>query len=278
MPNLYSFNDGGNSLPVVTLSCANGFTPQSYARALQPLYADHRVVSVNMRPLWGNSAPSSLTTWRQLGDDLLESIGSMTSEPVIGVGHSVGGIATIYAAIKQPSRFSRLILIDPTFLSPRQLWAIRLFRLIGRGQKMPFVQAALRRRRLWDSKDDAYAHLSKRTLFKRWQPDVMRDFIDSVMIPTTDGSGVTLAITPEWEAKIFETVATDVWSLPQQIKVPTLVIRGELTDVFTDNAAKMFQQRNPHARIEMVRGAGHLIPQEAPEAVGQLMADYVRQT
>jgi pimeloyl-ACP methyl ester carboxylesterase len=275
MPKLFHYNDGDSSLPVIIVSCANGFTPESYTHALQPLFATHRVVALNMRPLWGDSSPSSLHNWRQLGDDLLETLAGVTQQPVIGIGHSVGGIATIYAAIKEPARFSRLVLIEPTFLQPRQLWAVRLFRLFGQGHRMPFVQAALRRRRLWESKEAAYEHLSKRTLFKRWQPDVMRAFIDSVMIHAPNGNGVTLAISPEWEAKIFETVAGDVWSLPQKITQPTLVIGGELTDVFTAQIAAMFRQRNAQAQMETVHGAGHLIPQEAPEEVGKLIAEFV---
>jgi pimeloyl-ACP methyl ester carboxylesterase len=278
MSRLHHFNDGEKTLPVIVLSCANGFTPESYARALEPLYATHRVVGINMRPLWGDAPPKSLRNWRQLGDDLLEGIASVTSQPVIGIGHSVGGIATMYAAIKHPAYFSHLVLIEPTFLNPRQLLAVRAFRLVGQGKRMPFVQAALRRRRVWESKDAAYEHLSKRSLFKRWKPDVMRAFIDSVMIPAQDGNGVTLAISPEWEAKIFETVATDVWRLPQQIKLPTLVIRGEVTDVFTERTAEMFHQRNRSAKIEVVNGAGHLVPQEAPDKVGRLIADFIERT
>lgn len=286
------FDFGGNAAPLVALSCANGFTPQAYARALQPLTADYRVIAANMRPLWEPSAPesqpASLRNWRQLGDDLLATLATVTPPPtrVIGVGHSVGGVATVYAALKQPERFSHLILIDPTFLRPRLLWAIRLFRLAGQEHRFPLARAAMRRRRLWASTEDAFHHLSSRSLFKRWQPDVLRAFIDSAVTPTHNGtapamSEVTLRITPEWEARLFQTVAADVWRLPAQLRrlnIPTLVLRGEHTDVFTPVAERLFRQGYPDAQIETMPGAGHLIPQEQPDAIWQLMMTFLRQT
>lgn len=117
MPKVFQYNDGDTALPVITVSCANGFTPELYMRALQPLFPSHRVVALNMRPLWGDASPRSLTNWRQLGDDLLETLDTVTQQPVIGVGHSVGGIATIYARDQaacslQPSRVDRTHFLD----------------------------------------------------------------------------------------------------------------------------------------------------------------------
>jgi pimeloyl-ACP methyl ester carboxylesterase len=273
MSRLYEFTASSTAGRVVNLAVANGFTAQTYARALAPLLADFRVVSAHMRPLWGDVAPESLRDWRQLGDDLLAVLEHITDQPMIGIGHSVGGVVTMYAAIKRPERFSHLILIDPTMLRPAYLWGIRLYRALGRAHRMPFVQAALRRRREWPSAEVAYQHLKDKPLFRRWQPDVMQAYIDSGL--RSNGHGVTLTITPEWEAQIFKTVAADVWSLPQQIRIPTLVIRGETTDVFSDSSARRFLARKPDAWIETVRGAGHLVPQEQPEAVGALIRAFI---
>lgn len=273
MNRIFEFNPGSAGKRVVNLAVANGFTAQTYARALTPLFDDYRVISAHMRPLWGDVAPESLHHWHQLGDDLLELLAVVSDQPVVGIGHSVGGVATLYAAIRQPQRFSHVVLIDPTMLRPAYLWGIQLYRLLGRAHRMPFVQAALRRRRDWPSAEAAYQHLKNKALFRGWQPDMMQAYIDSGL--RQNGKGVTLTITPEWEAQIFKTVATNVWSLPQQIRVPTLVIRGETTDVFTESSARRFHVRNPAVRIETVRGAGHLVPQEQPEAVGALIRAFI---
>lgn len=276
MSKVHQFNEAAASKPVVVLSCANGFPPESYERSLRALYPDFRVIAVNMRPLWDdlNCLPDSLKSWHQLADDLLSILDDVTDQPVYSIGHSVGGVATVYAAIKHPDRFRKLALVDPTFLRPRQLMGITLFRILGRADRLPFIQGALRRRRQWENKEAAYEHLSKRSLFKRFSPEMMQDFIECTLIPDPNG-GVTLRITPEWEAQIFKTVATDVWTLPQRLRQPTLVIRGELTDVFTEISARLFHRRYPQARIETVAGIGHLLPHEAPDQIGKLLHDYL---
>jgi pimeloyl-ACP methyl ester carboxylesterase len=92
----------------------------------------------------------------------------------------------------------------------------------------------------------------------------------------TDDKGTHLIYPPEWEAEIFRTVPTDVWRLPKHLRTPTLILRGELTDVFVKVSAERFKRLNPKPEIVTVTGAGHLIPQEKPEVVGAALQDFVR--
>ncbi len=270
---IYEFNHAPGK-PLVNLAYANGFLPQTYTRALQPLFDDYHVVSTQNRAMWDTRPPESLKSWRELGDDLLTLLDTLTDQPVIGIGHSFGGIATLYATIKCPERFSRLILIDPTLLPSRTLWMVRVARWLGWEDRFPLVQGALRRRRTWDSVDAAYQSFRPKPFFARWPDDVLRAYAESISAPDPSG-GVRLVYAPEWEAQFYRKIATDVWQLSQQIAQPTLVIRGELTDTFTAASAEKFQRLNPRARIVTVQGAGHLIPQEQPEQVGKLIADFV---
>ncbi len=274
MPNFYAFPSAADA-PIVNLGCANGFMPQTYTRALAPLFKDYRVVSMNMRPLWENCAPESLHSWRQLGDDLLNELDQLTNQPVIGIGHSVGAIATLYAASTRPERFSHLILLDPTLLPRAYLWGVRLLRLIGREARLPLVEQALRRGRRWASTEAAYTYFRGKKLFKRWPDDQVRTYAESITTPDGAG-GVKLIFTPEWEAQIYRTVATDVWERPARIKMPTLVIRGELSDTFIQPSAARFARLNPQAQMITIKGAGHLVPQEQPEQVGRAIVEFLK--
>src|SRR3954469_17006265 len=118
---LYEFNAGSDRL-LVNLAYANGFLPQTYTRALQPLFDHYNVISAHARPMWDDCPPESLKSWSQLGDDLLQALERLTDRPVVGIGHSFGGVVTLYAALKQPERFSHLVVIDPVMLPPRLLW------------------------------------------------------------------------------------------------------------------------------------------------------------
>lgn len=277
MPDFYAFPSTSNvpkAAPIINVACANGFMPQTYARALTPLFPNYRVLSLNMRPLWENCAPESLHSWRQFGDDLLNGLDQLTDQPVIGIGHSVGAIATLYAASARPERFSRLILLDPTLLPRVTLWGVRLLRLLGREARLPLVEQALRRGRHWVSTEAAYTYFRGKRLFKRWSDDQVRTYAESITEP--DGAnGVKLVFTPEWEAQIYKTVATDVWELPARVKTPMLVIRGELSDTFVQPSARLFARLNPQAHMITIQGAGHLVPQEQPEQVGRAIAEFI---
>jgi pimeloyl-ACP methyl ester carboxylesterase len=192
---IHEFNEAPGR-PLVNLAYANGFLPETYAFALQPLFAGYRVVSTHVRAMWGGCRPESLTHWSQLGDDLLDLLGSLADQPVVGIGHSFGGVATLYAALKRPERFSRLILIDPTLLPPRYLLPIRLVRLLGRDHQLPLVQGALRRRREWESPEAAFESFRKKALFRRGT-DILRAYIESIR-PVEEHAAPDHS--PEWTA------------------------------------------------------------------------------
>ncbi len=269
----YEFNDALGK-PLVNLAYANGFPPQTYREALKPLFDRYHVVALAERPLWGDCPPESIHSWRQFGDDLLDGLDSLTDQPVIGIGHSFGGVATAYAAVKRPDRFSRLVLIDPTFLPPHWLLAVWLTRRLNIKVRQSLIDGALRRRRDWESTQAAYDYFRGKRLFARWSDGIVRAYAESITAPGEDGS-VHLVWTPEWEAQIYRTLATDVWTLPHRIKPPLMVLRGESSDTFFKSGAGLFHLLNPRARIIDVSGAGHLVPQEQPDQVGKLIAQFL---
>ena len=276
---LHEFNAlGSGAKPLIHLAHANGFPPQVYARMLAPLLANYRVISFCARPLWEQPPnPENFEQWSQLADDLILELKEIGASNVIGIGHSMGGTATMYAAVKRPKLFSRLIYIDPVFLSPSRLWLLRTARLLGFENRAPLVRAALRRKRGWQSAAAAYDYLKAKPLFKEWPDDVFRAYIDNVLEVASDG-GVVLKYTPEWEARIFQTTPTDVWNyvgLPQQ---PTLVLRGEHTNTFTVESARVFERSCPRAQHVTVAGTGHLLAQEKPDEVGKLIVEFLKRS
>ncbi|HTC22116.1 MAG TPA: alpha/beta hydrolase [bacterium] len=271
--NFYDFNPGSEK-PLVHLAHANGFPPQTYQKALQALFPHYHVVSFPARPLWGDTPPEWLKDWSQLSDDLLEGLRSFENQKIIGIGHSLGGVLTLYAAVKQPDRFSRIILIDPTMLAPKLLWQIKLMKLFGLESRSYLIKGALRRKRTWENREEAYQHFRSRGLFKNWSDEVVTAYTDSMTGPSPTG-GVHLIYPPEWEAQIYRTIPTDIWKFAAMLQQPTLVIRGETSNTFTTDSEKAFRKANLGAIFEVVQGAGHLVPQERPEEVGGLLMDFI---
>ncbi|MCZ7673379.1 MAG: hypothetical protein M5U34_42825 [Chloroflexi bacterium] len=54
-----------------------------------------------------DSQPAELTSWRVIGDDLSHFLTQQKLHGVVGVGHSLGAVATLYAAVQRLTCFGR---------------------------------------------------------------------------------------------------------------------------------------------------------------------------
>ena len=233
-------------------------------------------MSLRVRPLWGDTPPEWLKHWNQMADDLLSGLKEMGASKVVGVGHSLGGVLTLYAAVKAPELFSHVILIDPTMLSPKLLWQIKFMKLFGFEARKYLIKGALKRRRTWESAREAYEYFRGRQLFKNWPDEIVQAYTESMTAPSPTG-GVYLIYPPEWEARIYQTIPTDVWKFAKLLTQPTLLIRGEDSNTFTADSEKAFRKINSNARFEVVREAGHLVPQEKPGEITKLIQEFLGQ-
>ena len=269
----HDFNPGSDK-PLLHLAHANGFPPATYVGALTPLLSQYHVISFYARPFWGGPA-DSLKDWSIFGEDLLTGLGQVSASKVVGVGHSMGGVATLYAAVRNPGLFSHVILVDPTMLAPALLRKVALFRWFGIETRKELVKGALRRRRQWASREEAYRSFKDKPLFKHWSDETLWAYVDGMTAPAEDG-GIKLIYPPEWEAKVYRTIPTDVWECAAKLTQPVLVIRGEMSNTFTAESEAAFRKALPSASFAVVKGAGHLVPQEQPETVGQLILQFLK--
>ncbi|WP_163592634.1 serine aminopeptidase domain-containing protein, partial [Klebsiella pneumoniae] len=83
-------------------------------------------------------------------------------------GHSMGATASLLAAAERPRRLSRLVLFEPVILPRRQAWMARLPMAASAARNHAMVQAALRRRAVFDSRQAAFAAYLGRGAFKTW--------------------------------------------------------------------------------------------------------------
>jgi pimeloyl-ACP methyl ester carboxylesterase len=272
--NFYDFNQNSQK-PLLHLAHANGFPPSTYAQALKPLLEKFHAISFYARPFWPDCPPSqTLKNWSVFTDDLLNGLKEVKARKIIAIGHSLGGVATLYAAVGQPEIFSHVILIDPTMLPPAFLHKVTWMKWFGVEARKDLVQGALRRRRDWGSREQAYLSFKDKPLFKKWPDEILRAYVNGMTAPSEKG-GVKLIYSPEWEAQIYRTIPTDVWKKAVLLHQPTLVIRGENSNTFTAESEKAFQKVNPSASFVVVKNAGHLVPQEQPDEIGQIILSFL---
>jgi pimeloyl-ACP methyl ester carboxylesterase len=278
-----AFDLGGVGQPLHFLH-ANGYPPECYRPFLELLQTQYHVFGMLLRPLWPKSDPNEIQDWKPFSDDLLQFLAPQ-STTLIGVGHSIGAIVTLRAALREPDKFRALILLDPVLFIPSQLIAWNFVRAIGLGNKVhPKIAGALKRRRTFDNLDLVFRGYRSRDVFRYMSDENLRIYIEGITRKTENGreaspqGGYELVYSPEWESRIYLTGLRDfdIWRDLPKLEVPTLFIRSAETDTFLKNAARLIKRKQPKAQVEMLDKSTHLLPLERPQEVFDMMQSFLK--
>ena len=273
--------------PLLVFAHANGYPPQAYRTFLKPFLEDYQVFSLYLRSFWPGSDPQEMKDWRVFRNDYLSEVRSLIEKfgkqsnsfgRVIGVGHSLGAMTTLMAAIKDPEMFSLLVLIEPVLFPRWRGVAIRLlapFKLIKKIH--PLIRGTLMRRTRFDSQEAMYQRYREKPVFSGLSDQVLRDYVEGLAGEDSEG-GVKLKYPPAWEARIYETGGIadwHVWRNLDKVPCPVLVIRGEDTYVLFDRVINQMVEKLPKGKGYTMKGTGHLVPLEAPEEMAEVVLEYL---
>ncbi len=225
---------GGNGTSLHFLH-ANGYPPDCYQPLLERFAAKHQTFGMLLRPLWLDSKPEDIQDWNPFSQDLIQLLDERKLNSVIGVGHSIGAIVTLRAALKEPNRFHTLVLFEPVLFPRYYMAEWNLMRLAGLGYRVhPLIKGTLKRRREFDDLEKIFAGYRRREIFRFFSDENLRALIKGMTRPKANG-GFELVYSPEWEARIYYTGIWHDWDLWQKIhclEIPTLILRGAETDTF----------------------------------------------
>lgn len=107
---------------------------------------------------------------------------------VVGIGHSLGGGGTAFAATACPSLFSSLIFVDPVLVAPQH----------PQKSTRPLAGGALLRRQEWKSREEALEGFKKKAFFRAWDEEMLKGYCEFGLKDTKDG--VALKTTARYEA------------------------------------------------------------------------------
>ena len=243
-------------------SHANGFPAKTYTYLFSRLHN----TQVNFVERMGHGAYPFNGDTHNLAAELIASIQATSSQPVVGVGHSTGGMVTLLAAAKQPELFSQVIVIEPTLFASERRAAITLARQNGNDDRLGLAQAAMRRRGTFPSKASAQAHYQKKTLFQKFHPRCFDDYITYGLKPSS--GEMQLAFSPEIEADIFRSTYTG--KPPNLNRVKGALIYGDKSDLFSQSDARWWKKAYPYFEHIAFQG-GHLLPLEQPDQTAELL-------
>ena len=193
--------------------------------------------------------------------------------PVVGVGHSLGGVLTLLAASKHPEYFSRIILLDPPVFIRSMVFTQHILRTTGLWKNIPFVKAVNNRTQHWPNKIQMRAELKTKKLYKEWQPQVLEDFIESATVTTPSGE-IRLACNPQWEASIFGSYPRKLWSSIAKTSVPVDVVIADNTYGFIKPAIKRATKLSRYIQCHYF-GNNHCFPMEQPQETASLIQQFL---
>ena len=263
--------DLGGEGELIHMAHANGFHPMMYRDLMSELTPHYQVKAKLFRPFWDDDH-HQLKSWKLLGDDLIRYFDQEGLRDIVGIGHSMGGVASVLAMAKRPDLFSKLVLLEPVILPPRY-YLSRFLPKALRQKMIPVAKIALKRKDRWASKEEAFESLSSKRVFKDIPENVFRDYIEYGTKDHKDG-GVTLSYSKEWEAQVYMNAANP-WSALKSLKIPVLVVRGAKSNVISGEGwAYMKSTLNSFTFIEIEDG-GHLVPFEKKSEISRVLLDFI---
>jgi lipase len=247
---------------------ATGFHARCWDRTIE-LLGERHVIAVDMRG-HGRSDKTAPYDWRQFGSDVTQLVEALDLSGVVGVGHSMGGHSVTQAAASLPTRFARLVLLDPVILSTEayqnhpQDPAVNL----NAARQHPVA----RRRNFFDSPDAMFANFEGRGSYGLWREDVLRDYCNHGVLPNPDGPGFILACPPDVEALIYiGTPGTDILDQVAQVQIPVTVLRAEkreanrnMMDFSKSPTWDQLASQFPQGRDVYLPQLSHFIPMQDP--------------
>ena len=138
---------------------ANGFPPGCYQQFFDHAKnADITFTPIELSPLkFPFDSKQKKRSWHDFSQDLLDDLKKLTpAEKFIGVGHSMGAVLLLELAVKYPHLFKRLILLDPTVLPRRFVYASNYLPQFINRKIHPVASKAYARRDRWESKEEAF--------------------------------------------------------------------------------------------------------------------------
>jgi len=190
------------------------------------------------------------------------------------MGHSLGAVTTMFAALKRPDLFRQLVLIDPVFLPSLPIIIFHLLPVFFRQKFNPLIKITLRRKDTWNDPQEAFDLFREKKVFAQFSDKTLQKYVETGLKKRDNGQ-YTLNYSKEWEAHFFNH-APKVWSKLKKLKTPVIAIRGKQSKVLTSKPWARWQRLQPKHQFLEIEETGHLVPLEQPNLVAAKISPFLK--
>lgn len=245
-----AYREWGDARNRDVLVCVHGLTRSSrdFDELARALRGQFRVVCPDVAGRGDSDrlADAKLYTWTQYVADMVTLIARLDVEAVNWLGTSMGGLIGMALAALPGNPLARLVLNDA---SP----------VIGRAA-LERIGAYVGQERRFETLEEAESYV--RAIAAPFGPhsDAQWRFLAETWVRRQeDGSW-----RPHYDTRIAEAYRAtmpekdlELWPLYDAVRCPTLLVRGEHSDVVSHQAAAEMTRRGPKAKVAEIRGVGH---------------------
>jgi pimeloyl-ACP methyl ester carboxylesterase len=225
--------------------------------------AGARAVAFDHRGHGASTATMAGTSIEDLADDLRAVVEGLELRDAVVVGHSMGGMALLAFAVRSPdvvaARVRGIVL-----LSTAARLSIARIPLLHR-VAVPLAEG-FARSGAWSRSD--WSRLVARLLFGT---DPAPSQVELARVMLASARSETLV------GCVRAMTSFDLRSELARVPVPVLVVSGTADLLTTPADARQLARGLPDARLELVRGAGHMVMLERAERLAALLCSFARE-
>jgi pimeloyl-ACP methyl ester carboxylesterase len=249
-----AYTEWGDPANPRVLVCVHGLTRcgRDFDDLAQAMCGEYRVVCPDVvgRGLSDWLADKSLYVVPQYAADMVTLLARLDAETVHWIGTSMGGLIGMGLAAQANSPLRRLVLNDVgPVLNAASLG--RIGEYLGSAPRFENVEQAEQYVRAVSEpfgalSDAQWRHLTVHTtrgaadgkVEFRYDPGIAAPYVAEM-----NSAGIGHDV--------------EMWPLYDAIRCPTLVLRGERSDLLTPATARLMTERGPRARLTLIPGVGH---------------------
>lgn len=256
--------------PIIHFAPANSFPARSYDKLFALLEPDFQIGYLDLHA--HNPEFPVTDGWKFLARELETEIRKRYSAPIIGVGHSLGGILHFLNAIENPELYQAIVLLDAPLTSRLSGALLRNIKRFGFIDNFAPSKIALKRRREWESKIHANEHFKRK--FAEFDQEMIGDYVEHGTTPNENGA-VKLLFKPEIEAHIYRTIPDNYNPFRNRLLIPAAYIGG--TNSREARLARLgYMRRCFPFQFDFVEGTHHF-PFERPTETARQIKQTINQ-
>lgn len=245
-----AYREWGDARNRDVLVCVHGLTRSSrdFDELARALCAQFRVVCPDVagRGESDRLADPELYTWAQYVADMVTLIARLDVEAVNWLGTSMGGLVGMALAALPGNPVEKLVLNDAAPVIGRAALE-RIGTYVGQDRRFESFEEGEKYVRAISAPFGPHSDAQWRFLAETW------------LRRQEDGSW-----RPHYDTRIAEAYRAsmpekdlELWPLYDAVRCPTLLVRGEHSDLVSAQVAAEMTRRGPKAKVAEIRGVGH---------------------